>query len=530
MKEGDGVSVKESRLRMSAGESEIGMSKMTLRSKFIAASVLLVVLVGTLALTSVHAMNSLNGELDRVVHRMWVQADRTSQLEGTLSDLARHQQAVLLRSVLSDPSGVERSRALAAEAESRMGVLFAQLTPALDSAQDRERVGALQAKANAARAVREETARLMTARKMDEALKLVGEKLMPAYEDIQENANRLLADQRRQMSAAAEDAQSKASASRLIALLAMACAGICSVAVALALRRMIRELTVMTETVAKGAGRVARAAVQMNDVSSSVSHGATEQSSSLEETSASAEEINSMVHKNAEHSKHVAEYTTAANRLLTEANEKLRQMLDSMKDISTSSEKISKIIRVIDEIAFQTNILSLNAAVEAARAGEAGMGFAVVAEEVRNLAQRCSQAAKDTSVLIAESISHARTGKVRLDEVAEAMQQVTTSSSEIGKLSEQVSSGSDEQARGIEQISRAIVQIQEITEKTSVSAQEGASAGAQMRSESEHLNMAVQRLRAMLGLSDGVHGEGEAAPSVAAPTTFESFAEEKEWQ
>ena len=108
-----------------------------------------------------------------------------------------------------------------------------------------------------------------------------------------------------------------------------------------------------------------------------------------------------------------------ANRVLTEANQKLNQMLESMKDISTSSEKISKIIRVIDEIAFQTNILSLNAAVEAARAGEAGMGFAVVAEEVRNLAQRCSQAAKDTSVLIAESIAHARTGKVRLDEVAQ---------------------------------------------------------------------------------------------------------------
>ena len=113
----------------------------------------------------------------------------------------------------------------------------------------------------------------------------------------------------------------------------------------------------------------------------------------------------------------------------------------------------------------------------ARRAGEAGMGFAVVAEEVRNLAQRCSQAAKDTSVLIAESITHARTGKVRLDEVAEAMQQVTVNSSEIGRLSEQVSSGSDEQARGIEQISRAILQIQEVTQKTAASAEEGAAAG-----------------------------------------------------
>src|SRR6202011_3715616 len=108
-------------------------------------------------------------------------------------------------------------------------------------------------------------------------------------------------------------------------------------------------------------------------------------------------------------------------------------MTTSMREIGASSGKISKIIKVIDEIAFQTNILALNAAVEAARAGEAGMGFAVVADEVRNLAQRCSQAAKDTSVLIAESIAHARTGKLRLDEVAQAMQQVTMNSSEIGK-------------------------------------------------------------------------------------------------
>src|SRR5207244_10871513 len=111
----------------------------------------------------------------------------------------------------------------------------------------------------------------------------------------------------------------------------------------------------------------------------------------------------------------------------TQVNNSLDRMVEQMKEIDTSSNKIARIIKVIDEIAFQTNILSLNAAVEAARAGEAGMGFAVVADEVRNLAQRCSQAAKDTSVLIEESIQHSKTGKVRLDEVAAAMRQVTDS-------------------------------------------------------------------------------------------------------
>jgi methyl-accepting chemotaxis protein/methyl-accepting chemotaxis protein-1 (serine sensor receptor) len=209
-----------------------------------------------------------------------------------------------------------------------------------------------------------------------------------------------------------------------------------------------------------------------------------------------------MVQRNAKSSRESAEHANDANRLLTGANQKLAQMLDSMRDISSSSERISKIIRVIDEIAFQTNILSLNAAVEAARAGEAGMGFAVVADEVRNLAQRCSQAAKDTSGLIEESIQHAKTGKVRLDEVAASMRQVTDSAVHVQRLSNEVNSGSEEQARAIEQISRAILQIQQVTQQTAASAEEGASAGAQMGAEAQHLQAAVNRMRAMLGMTD----------------------------
>jgi len=171
---------------------------------------------------------------------------------------------------------------------------------------------------------------------------------------------------------------------------------------------------------------------------------------------------------------------------------------------------------VIDEIAFQTNILSLNAAVEAARAGEAGMGFAVVADEVRNLAQRCSQAAKDTSGLIEESIQHAKTGKVRLDEVAGAMRQVTDSAVQVQRLSNEVNAGSEEQARAIEQISEAILQIQQVTQQTAASAEEGASAGAQMSAEAEHLQTAVNRMRAMLGVNGG-EGTGHRSQRQASP-------------
>src|SRR5205085_5826691 len=110
---------------------------------------------------------------------------------------------------------------------------------------------------------------------------------------------------------------------------------------------------------------------------------------------------------------------------IMEGNRTLEQMVASMSDITSSSGKISKIIKVIDEIAFQTNILALNAAVEAARAGEAGMGFAVVADEVRNLAQRSAQAAKDTACLIEDSIAKSNDGKTKVDQVAAAILEIT---------------------------------------------------------------------------------------------------------
>jgi len=169
-----------------------------------------------------------------------------------------------------------------------------------------------------------------------------------------------------------------------------------------------------------------------------------------------------------------------------------------MNGIGESSEKISKIIKVIDEIAFQTNILALNAAVEAARAGEAGMGFAVVADEVRGLAQRCAQAAKDTAVLIEESIERSVGGRAKVDQVTVSMSSVTAESSQIKVLVDEISSGSLEQARGIEQIGRAITQMEQATQISAGSAEEGAAAAEQLNAQAESMKDVVERLREMV--------------------------------
>jgi methyl-accepting chemotaxis protein/methyl-accepting chemotaxis protein-1 (serine sensor receptor) len=169
-----------------------------------------------------------------------------------------------------------------------------------------------------------------------------------------------------------------------------------------------------------------------------------------------------------------------------------------MNGINSSSEKISKIIKVIDEIAFQTNILALNAAVEAARAGEAGMGFAVVADEVRNLAQRSAQAARDTAGLIEESIAKSNDGKTKLEQVAKAVRSITESSGKVKTLVDEVKLGSQEQARGIEQVAKAITQMERVTQATAASAEESASASEELTAQSEALREIVVELAGMV--------------------------------
>jgi methyl-accepting chemotaxis protein len=479
------------------------MNSLTLRTKFLGGFAALLCMVGALTFTSMRAMSSLNSALDRVVHRMALRADKSSQLVEAVVEIAGRQQALLLRSILNDAAGVDQNRRAVAELERHIDSLFGELTPLIDLSADRQLVQSLQAKAVAVRPLSEEVTQLVQKQQMNDALKLVSERLLPAYEDLQRNAREFLANQRDKTNAETLDVLASASATRVLAFVFVGLTLMCSLFIVIAARQMNGALGGMGAHVSSGAEQVAHAAVQMGSISQSLAQGASEQAVSLEQTSASAEQVNVMVKRNAKSSREASEHSNDASRLLAEANQKLEHMLVSMRDISSSSERISKIIRVIDEIAFQTNILSLNAAVEAARAGEAGMGFAVVADEVRNLAQRCSQAAKDTSGLIEESIQHSKTGRVRLDEVATAMRQVTDSAVQVQRLSNEVNAGSDEQARAIEQISKAILQIQQVTQQTAASAEEGASAGSQMSAEAENLQSTVHRMKAMLGMNEG---------------------------
>ena len=269
---------------------------------------------------------------------------------------------------------------------------------------------------------------------------------------------------------------------------------------------MAKTLREISESVAVGAQQVSQAATQVSTSSQALAQGSAESAASLEETSASVEEIQSMARRNTENSQNAAGIVAHSEEKFRETNQALDEMVVAMGEITGSSRKISKIIKVIDEIAFQTNILALNAAVEAARAGEAGMGFAVVADEVRNLAQRCAQAAKDTSGLIEESIAKSDGGKSKVDRVAEALRGVTQEATQVRTLVDEVSVGSSEQASGLDQISKAVMQMEQAGQSTAATAEESAAAAEELNAQSATLMDVGQQLR---GLVDGAHVSGQ---------------------
>ena len=250
-----------------------------------------------------------------------------------------------------------------------------------------------------------------------------------------------------------------------------------------------------------GAEMVVAAAGQMSSSSQSLSQSATEQAASLEETSASVEQLALMTRKNADATNEVVGHLREVDARANESNQALSDMVTSMAGIQDSSRQVSKIIKTIDEIAFQTNILALNAAVEAARAGTAGMGFAVVADEVRSLAHRSAQAAQDTNELISQSISRAQSGTSSVERLTGSIASIMQSVSNVKRLADDVSVASRQQAAGIEQVSKAVIELEKSTQAIAGTAEEGAAASEELNAHSETVIGVVGQLEILVGSS-----------------------------
>jgi len=253
---------------------------------------------------------------------------------------------------------------------------------------------------------------------------------------------------------------------------------------------------------ANSAGQFASAAAQIAQTSQTVAQGTSQQAASIEETSSAAEEVTAVTRQNKQRTETLASVMKEAGRSFGVMDQTMVQLVRWMTDFKGSSEKVSKIIKAIDEIAFQTNILALNAAVEAARAGEAGMGFAVVADEVRNLARRSADAARDTSALIQESIDKTAEGQVTVDRCAAAMAANSQLAQRVVQLTGELDGATSEQVHGIDLISQSVIRIQHTTQETAASAEESASASEQLNAQSSAVRGIINQLQELVGGSN----------------------------
>jgi methyl-accepting chemotaxis protein len=278
--------------------------------------------------------------------------------------------------------------------------------------------------------------------------------------------------------------------------------------------RITRPLERLSTLLDNGANLVAAASGQVAGASQTLAEGASEQAASLEETSASLEEISSMTRRNAENAQSAKDLATQTRAAADAGTSDMREMNEAMDAIKNSGDNIAKIIKTIDEIAFQTNILALNAAVEAARAGEAGMGFAVVAEEVRNLAQRSAQAAKETAAKIEDSISRSEAGVEVSRKVAQRLDEIVTRARDVDELVAEIATASREQSQGIDQVNIAVTEMDKVTQNNAASAEESASASHQLNTQAAMLKEAVAELQ---GLIRGRSRKNAPAKAESAP-------------
>jgi methyl-accepting chemotaxis protein/methyl-accepting chemotaxis protein-1 (serine sensor receptor) len=472
---------------------------MTIGQKVAGSIGILVLLIAALGLVALGGFRAIKNEFQTAVNRQARMGQLSDDFEVQLLSMRAAQRGVLLYTIGKKPESVVSAKTAWSKSLNQASADLAELRAMAASATTVNQVSQAIEDLAKVNSLFREFEQQTESGNFDAAFEIGAKPLAVAFNDSVELSHQMAARQQELLKQHEETAAARAATSQFITVAVLLVSLGTGIAVLLSMHRTTKDLRRMTEELARGSEQVASAATEVSSSAQSLAQGASEQAASLEETSSSTHEITSMTSRNADNSKAAAALVVSATREIAHGNQKLDGLVASMQQINNSSDKISKIIKVIDEIAFQTNILALNAAVEAARAGEAGAGFAVVADEVRNLAQRSAQAAKDTAALIEESISNSRGGSTNLSDVTQSIATITEIVGKVSVLVEQVSAGSQEQAKGLDQIAMAISQMEEVTQKTAAVAEQSASAGEELSAQSRTLESIGQQLTALVG-------------------------------
>ena len=259
------------------------------------------------------------------------------------------------------------------------------------------------------------------------------------------------------------------------------------------LKSFLSQLNGTLVQINTASGQVASGSEQVSGGAQALSQGATEQASSIQELSATINLISEMIVSNASDATEANTKTSIAGAQLGEANERMTELVGAMKEISDSSEEIHKIIKAIEDIAFQTNILALNAAVEAARAGDAGKGFAVVADEVRNLAGKSAEAASNTTILIENTVSSIEKGNSLVNEVAGKMASAGEAAGAVAELNARIAESSRGAADAITQVTTGIDQISSVVQNNSATSEQSAAASEELSGQASMLKELVSQ-------------------------------------
>jgi len=501
---------------------------MTVGKKLIINFAVMLVLSLLLGISSVSAISTLSSSLETAVNATTRKIELIDALSNARSDMLAAQRGVIMFTFGKSPEGIEKAKRLFETAAQRWAGVLSDIRPLLVTDEAKRLTNQLETGLASWRSAFAEIGQLTAAGNPDAAITIAVDKGVPIYDAAGRDTQRI---QEQQKETLEKDKQAAADLTMMSRWIAFGLIGLSlgvGAAVLFVVRRTSGALQKAAAELAEGADQIAGAASQVSGSSQSLAQGASEQAASLEETSASSEEIASMARRNSENLRSAADLVSQSQQKFGLAEQALQQMVSAMGEITESSQKVSKIIKVIDEIAFQTNILALNAAVEAARAGEAGMGFAVVADEVRNLAQRCAQAAGDTTVLIEESVTKSNGGKAKVDHVAEEILTLAQMAGNVKTLVDEVKLGSEEQARGIEQVAKAATQMERVTQTAAANAEESAAASEELSAQSKALRDVAVQLTALVGQSGRATGRQSsrsdvshkaAAPSPAQPVS-----------